>query len=273
VSEEWAFGYPIEVGAMLFTMVDPNPGYEKAYNRWYERDHFYGGCMIGPHMFAGSRWVATRKLKDLRFPAESPFAKPIDAGSYVAIYWVAKGREEAHFAGWASPQVQWLYSHGRGFPNRTHAHTALYDHVSTRYASDDPVPIELALDHGYKGIGVVVIEPAAGGTTEGLIRALEGGAESVLLGVDGVDNVSSWKLRQSNRPANAPAAPMLLGTDGGSPDRVVQLVFLERAPEECWDGFRKYAEAVNAGGAGKVTFATPFYKTIPGTDTYVDQLW
>src|SRR2546430_2618598 len=147
MAEDWAFGYPIEVGAMLFTMVDPNPGHEKAYNRWYERDHFYGGCMIGPHMFAGSRWVATRPLKDLRFPSESPFAKPVAAGSYLAIYWVAKGREDAHFADWASPQVQWLYSHGRGFPDRTHAHTGLYNHISTRHASGDPIPLELALDH------------------------------------------------------------------------------------------------------------------------------
>ena len=32
---------------MLFTLVDPHLGHEVAYNRWYERDHYYGGCMIG----------------------------------------------------------------------------------------------------------------------------------------------------------------------------------------------------------------------------------
>jgi len=41
-------GSPVKIGRMLFTMVDPNRGYEVAYNRWYERDHFYAGCMIGP---------------------------------------------------------------------------------------------------------------------------------------------------------------------------------------------------------------------------------
>ena len=46
--------YPIRVGSCLFTMVDPNPGHEVEYNRWYERDHFYAGCMIGPWLFAGS---------------------------------------------------------------------------------------------------------------------------------------------------------------------------------------------------------------------------
>jgi len=51
---------------MLYTQVDPEPGYEVDYNRWYERDHFYGGCLVGPYLFAGSRWVAPRALKDLR---------------------------------------------------------------------------------------------------------------------------------------------------------------------------------------------------------------
>ena len=40
--------YPVQVGSMLLTMVDPLPGHEVAYNRWYERDHFYAGCMVGP---------------------------------------------------------------------------------------------------------------------------------------------------------------------------------------------------------------------------------
>ena len=63
---------PVPLDRMLFTMVDPHRGHEVAYNRWYERDHFYAGCMIGPGWFAGQRWAAPRRLKDLRFPAERP---------------------------------------------------------------------------------------------------------------------------------------------------------------------------------------------------------
>ena len=36
--------YPVKVGSMLLTMVDPHRGFEHAYNRWYERDHYYAGC-------------------------------------------------------------------------------------------------------------------------------------------------------------------------------------------------------------------------------------
>ena len=64
--------YPIKVGSMLLTMVDPQRGHEIAYNRWYERDHFYAGCMIGAWNISGARFVATKDLKALRYPADSP---------------------------------------------------------------------------------------------------------------------------------------------------------------------------------------------------------
>ena len=97
---------PVEVGHMLFTMVDPERGHEVAYNRWYERDHFYAGCMVGPYLFAGSRWVSTRELKDLRWSDGSgEVANPIDAGSYVAIYWVEQGHHDDQFT-WARTQVR-----------------------------------------------------------------------------------------------------------------------------------------------------------------------
>ena len=144
--------YPVKVGSMLLTLVDPNQGFERAYNRWYERDHYYGGCLIGPHCLAGSRWVAPRSLKDLRWPRGETVAKPWDAGSYVAIYWVEAGHHDDHFAGWARPQVFHLYSNGRGFGERRHIHTVLFDHIGAVYRDDDPVPIELALDHHFDGL-------------------------------------------------------------------------------------------------------------------------
>ena len=97
--------HPITAGSALFTLVDPDEGHEVAYNRWYERDHFYAGCLIGPWLFAGKRWVATRALKDLRFPADGgAVASPVDRGSYLATYWVLDGKHEEHFA-WAGEQV------------------------------------------------------------------------------------------------------------------------------------------------------------------------
>src|SRR3954453_12253632 len=67
---------PIRVGSLLWVFTDPHRGHEFAYNRWYERDHYYAGCMIGAFTFAGSRWVATARHKEAPFPADGgmPFA-------------------------------------------------------------------------------------------------------------------------------------------------------------------------------------------------------
>ncbi len=151
--------YPIKVGSMLLTLVDPHRGYEVAYNRWYERDHYYAGCMIGPFLFAGSRWVATRALKDLRWPTDDEtVAAPPDAGTYVAIYFVEAGHHEEHFSDWARPQVNRLYAAGRGFAERRHIHTVLFDPLAAVYRDADPVPMELALDHGYDAIVLVWLD-------------------------------------------------------------------------------------------------------------------
>jgi hypothetical protein len=258
---------PVAVGRMLFTMVDPNKGFEVAYNRWYERDHFYGGCMVGPYLFAGSRWVATRALKDLRFPATSPFAEPVDAGSYLSIYWVEAGHEDEHFA-WARKQVFWLYKNGRGFGERTHAHTKLYDFEGSRGAALDGVPIELALDHRYGGLVVVAAEPAAG-CTHADLRAAAAEALQALLAA-GVDLVADWHFHVEEGEFKA---PMELGAEGGTDERLLQLGFVEGSPVDVWPSVRAYAEAIESSGAGTVTFAAPFLATVVGTDRYTDELW
>jgi len=264
--------YPVRAGSMLFTLVDPNKGHEVAYNRWYERDHFYAGCMVGPWLFAGSRWVATREMKDLRFPAETKIAVPTDAGSYVAIYWIEEGRHDDHF-GWAIDQVQWIYQNDRGFAERKHAHTALYEKPWSFYRDEDPVPIELALDHRYPGIAAVAIDMGDESKEEACNEWLTSTGLPGLMGPDSpVASMVSWKPAISEDSVTG-GAPMDLGTPGGGHDRRMQLFFLEEAPPAGWDRFRAYADALNETGLAEVVFAAPFLPTVIGTDTYTDQLW
>ena len=54
--------------------------------------------------------------------------------------------------------------------------------------------------------------------------------------------------------------------------RLTLLSFTEVPPDECWDAFSGAGDAVAAAGAGRVELAAPFFPTVPGTDTYVDQL-
>src|SRR4051794_11515483 len=166
--------YPVKVGSMLLTMVDPLPGHEVDYNRWYERDHFYAGCMVGPWLFAGSRWVATRGLKALRFPEDSAIAKPsVRAGSYVAIYWIHEGKLDEQRA-WGNEQAHWLYKNDRGFNERTHVHTLMYDLDWAHYRDDDPVPLPLALDHRFPGLATVAVLRNAGVSQDQLDQWLRG---------------------------------------------------------------------------------------------------
>jgi hypothetical protein len=263
--------YPIKVGSMLLTLVDPHKGFEQAYNRWYERDHFYAGCMIGPFLFAGSRWVATRELKDLRWPKGSEaIAKPTDAGSYVAIYWVEKGHHGDHFDDWARDQVRALYAEGRGFAERSHVHTVLYDQIGAAYRDADPVPVELALDHGYDGL-VAAWFDATQGDAQGLHHALTDKALPQLLDGSNIEIASSWTPSAGeNEEKNV---PMDLGSRAGGPERLCQLFFVKGDVRDAVDRFHTYTDTVEQQGLATTRFVAPFFRTIIGTDTYVDELW
>jgi hypothetical protein len=265
--------YPVKVGSMLFTLVDPHPGFEVAYNRWYERDHFYAGCMIGPWLFAGGRWVATRALKELRFPQAASFARPVDAGSYLSIYWVHAGHHDEHFK-WASDQVHWLYSNGRGFAERSHVHTALYDYRGSVYRDADPVPVELALDHGYAGLAVAVLERAEAASDAALDEFLAREALPGLLAGSPIAMATSW-TPHTTEGSPTRSAPMDLGSSPGGPERRLQMFFLDRPPASkgLWPRFRRYARSVERSRLARPLWLAPFLATDVGTDRYTDQLW
>ena len=262
--------YPIKVGNMLFTMVDPNRGHEVEYNRWYERDHFYAGCLIGPWLFGGSRWVATKELKDMRFPEDSPVAKPVTAGSYLAIYWILEDKYDEHFD-WAIKQVQDLYATGRGFPERTHAHTVLFQKPWAVYRDKDFIPLELSHDHRYEGLQVVALERSEGTEEQELNEFLQKKAMPKLLKGGPIAVGSGWK--PIDRGSSDDQSPMDLGTPSGGDERLVQLFFSDEAPQNSWDRFERYRDQIEDSGKAKVLFAAPFLPTIVGTDTYTDQLF
>jgi hypothetical protein len=269
----------VRVGSMLFTMVDPSKGHEVAYNRWYEQDHFYAGCMIGPWLFAGRRWVATRELKDLRFPAGVPeadaVAEPIDAGSYLATYFIHKGHEAEHFA-WANKQVFELYSNGRGFEERHHAHTSLYFTTGDDHRDADGVPAHMALDHPYRGLVSIHLDREGETSHPEFVEWFSSVAAPALFGEqDGVpspvDQVVHWRpIIPKGEEGNA---PMKLGTGPGTRARSMQLLFLQDEPTAAWGRVQDYAARIEESGLATVRLVAPWIPTIPGTDTYTDQIW
>src|SRR5579864_1909885 len=142
----------VALGGALITLVEPARGYEQAYNRYYEDDHFYAGAMVGPWVFSGRRWVATRELRLLRHPSPSSVLNPVTAGCYLSLFW--------HLAGHVDEVRRWglvahndhLYPSGRGFPNRENVFTtfAVYEFAALRDAGA-PLRPEHALDHPFQG--------------------------------------------------------------------------------------------------------------------------
>jgi len=260
--------YVIKLGTMLFTMVEPHPGHEVEYNRWYERDHFYGGVLTGAWSFAGDRFVATRPLKDLRYPTVTPMTPDPLVGSYLALYWVLDGHHD-EWNRWSVDTVKELHATGRMYTERTHVHTLLYRPDWSIERDEHGTPAELALDRNYAGLVVNV-----GELTDGATHA----------------DVEAWTRNEWAKAAmaepwgpdlviNATPLPLL---DDAPPDvprvanaerRFLQLHFLDHQPDEGWaDGYAHFGEQLRASGVANHLWTAPWMQTIVGTDIYTDQL-
>ncbi|WP_055557832.1 hypothetical protein [Streptomyces sp. NBRC 110028] len=260
--------YGVRPGHALITMVEPHPGHEYAYNRWYEDDHFIAGAMAMPWIYAGRRWVATRDLQRLRYPAKSAVAQPVTAGCYLTVYWLTEDRYAEHMR-WTVGINKRLNRDGRVFQERTHVLTAFHDREATVYRDGAAGPRDHhALDHPYAGLVLEVIEsesPERRGelldwlTARHLPRRLAG---------------SPAALVTVFRPTPLPSDRMAYVKQvEGVDTRLTLLWFLQCDPRMCWEEFLTGLDAdVERSGLGRVEFVAPFIPTIPGTDRYVAEL-
>jgi hypothetical protein len=251
---------PIKLGGALFTMVEPHKGHEVAYNRWYERDHFYAGCMIGSWNFAGGRFVATRACKEKRYAADPSVTPDPMVGSFLAIYWILAGHFD-DWMRWGTNQVNWLHQNGRMFAERDHIHTLMYTYLDEQNSTDDGVPIELALDHHFPGI-VAVIGQLAEGKTHDDVKAF-------------------FQARSCPAEVAVSFSPVPLFGDapGDVPrdtatDRFMQLYFLDEPVLDVFDErFGGLGKDLENAGVATLKFISPFLSTVPGTDRHTDELW
>jgi hypothetical protein len=280
VTDDPDLGGEIALGSALFTLVEPHKGHEVAYNRWYERDHFYAGCMIGPWYFAGRRWVCTRDLKDMRLVGGAPLFGDDRAGSFLALYWTLKGRFREN-TDWSTRQVHWLHRHDRMFAERDHIHTLLYIYRGAEARDPEGVPAELALDHPFRGLGAVMVERHGDGDARGSDDGGRGGDG------DGHGDSDDTAPPRPTLAADSPVALVLSfkgvplppdapvsqpGTEGVE-KRELQLWFADDEPATWWSAASDYAADVAESGRGVVRWASPFIPTVPGTDRYTDRLW
>ena len=261
--------YGVALGSILVSLLEPSPGKARAFNRWYERDHFYAGCMTGEHFFAGRRFVATQPLKALRFPASSSAVADSSIGSFLALYWMERGHHR-EAEDWAVERVLWLGANGRmdGGGGRKAVHASFYSHRIAVCRDDDGVPPEVALDHPFPGVVLVISERPEGVSAEDRERWLI--EEHLPRTLPGSDAALCLSLDPLQLPAESPA---YVAPAPGSERRALEIYFLDRDPRESWDAlFGNLAQAHGAVGMGEIAFAAAFIPTLPGTDRYVDEV-
>jgi hypothetical protein len=258
--------YEVKIGSALITMVEPHPGHERAYNRWYEDDHFYAGAMAMPWMFAGRRWVATRDLQELRIPEDSAIADPVTLGPYFATYWITEGRYEDHLR-WTVGTNQRLLADGRVYLERDHVFTAFQEYLGPFYR-DEAGPRDIhAFDYPFGGLVLEVIDADE-----------SHGVDDVL---DYIRSIRAPEVFGAGVALGTAFTPYPLPEDRmsyvkqveGLGKRVTVLWFTDGDATGSWDdGFSAAVEEAAKSGIGKCELVAPFKPTIPGTDTYVDQL-
>jgi hypothetical protein len=257
--------YAPEIGGALITMVQPNPGFEIAYNRWYEDDHFYAGALAMPWMFAGRRWVAPPEYRAVRFPADSPIAAPVTTGKYISAYWITAGRMADHQL-WTTETNKRLRNDGRGFEERTHVYTAFQDYLGVTYR-DATGPRDIhSLNHPYRGLVVEVIDSRPevsdiGVTDQWLsheyVPARHAAASSI---------AQTLRFRPRPLPRTFNDVLDVPGVD----TRITLLHFLDEDPLPGWKSTFAADEGRIANGApGTLSFCAPFIPTVVGTNDYV----
>jgi hypothetical protein len=257
----------IELGHALITMIEPDPASVSGYNRWYEHDHFLSGVLAGPGAFAGRRFVATRDLKKRRVLEDSPIARPTEDGSFITVYWIERDQLAAH-CDWGFPEAARLAGLGRMRSDRHHVSTSYYDIVGTDGRGDRPVPVELALHHPYRAL--VMMWTAAPTGHDDAAAALRA---ALVTEPSPIGNVVTF--RPIDLPSPLPAMPgVVIGETDVDPRTVfAHCCFVDADVEEAWPELGVRIETALAALPVVTLLVAPFIPTVPGTDTYLDELW
>ncbi len=256
-------GSHIRLGHSMITFIEPHLQGLHEYNRWYEHDHAYAAMTSAPGCFAYRRYVAPKRLKNLRYPADGTVADPVDVGSFIALYWIEEGCDTDTY-GYSFSRGPELFAAGRMNPDRDHVSTAGYDIAGAGGRGPAPVPPEIALDHPYEGLIVAWIR--------------DDDPDAVLAAASGLRTERDPRLLEENSPIGQIIDFAQVVKDGcmpaltGEHPEVIRLYFCDNDPEHIWDTFSSLGDDVAAQGA-RLELIAPFIPTIPGTTHHLDELW
>lgn len=261
------------LGHLIVAIAEPRRDTIATYDEWFEAHHMYDAVLVGPGAFAANRYVATRELKALRHPLDGGVFADASTGSFVALYYLAPGTAEEHFA-WSYPQNAWLGATGRNNADRTLVLTWLCDAVGVVARDGHRVPPQVALDHPYAGIVMVWIERAEHATVDDLRAALvDHHLPTLVQGDTGVQQVQLWAPRDFPDTHGTPTTPGSVVTNHAVGRQLLAVCFLDEHPDTRWAStFAALGDQLATGGA-TVRLAAPFVPTVRGAGTRLDELW
>ena len=266
-AEDIALAPPVALGTMLFSLVEPDPGHAGDFARWYERDHFFAGCMAGADFFSGRRFVATRDLKQHRIGAGLPDDRILDQGSFLNLYWILQGRRDEALS-WSVDQVRRLARQGRMGPPTRSISTGFYDYVGGHFSAAQPIPAELALEYPDARATALLIDRTEGADPDRFTNELA----RQLAPLHHHPRSMALRFRPIQLPPNAPR--IAIPVPQAELDR--RWLIIAFADEDEWDGevqaIRSLDTAMSAAQLGTLRLAAPFRPIMPGVDDYSDRL-
>jgi hypothetical protein len=146
------------------------------------------------------------------------------------------------------------------FPHRDHIHTLMYKYRD-EFEDSDGVPVELALDHRSPYLVMVVGQPAPDADPTAIDDWFRARGLGAAVGAS-FDPIAMHAGAPSDVPRDE------------ATDRFLHLWFVDDDLPTVWDErFAGLGTAFEASGLGRLVFVSPFRATIPGTDTFTDELW
>lgn len=249
------------LGHAIIGLIEPHAGHERAWNRYYERDHLIAAGSSAPFTFSTQRWIATRGHKAVRAPRDNPITQPCDKGSFLAALWVEKDRL-AEQQKWVAGMMPMLAAQGRTFERRDVLSTTAWDLLGAAARDVDGVPPELALERRYPGVVLAWLERRPECSLATLRDALLGEVLPPWLAASPTAQTLLFTpLPKADWwPKAAPEVP-------GVGDRILVFCFCDRDPLDVWnDHYASLAERLASGGRARVLLVAPFVPVVPGVD-------
>jgi len=261
----------IRIGAAWISMIEPEPGHEGEFNRWYSDDHFYAGGMCLAGIFAGRRWVATKELRELRYSTDEDLAR-------YGCYLHTNLFDDDQLGGVnvaLSTTLERLGREGRMYATeipRRHIYTAItpYEGVVYRDSSAEGPRDIHALDYPFAGVVVEIIDAHHQHHRAALLQWLR--TKFIPKDISTSSALMCLVFRHEDLPEII-KSPRLPAQHPCGKSRVVLLWFLECDPRTVWNTeFADHPATVQQSGMGDLVFAGPFIPTIPGSNRYIDEL-